>query len=157
MNKNKFILLITLALTVFWSLDAHAVGALEHWDDAARHALPLHIKLWLGAMLLCNISALFFVKNHKAARWVFGGFFFSHVLVILGFWGTNTPVLAGQVSLFHIIFWTPGVYMLWRYRDEIKGLKPYAIWAPLSALFYIGSMSIDIKDAALYILHALAT
>lgn len=135
--------------------DAYALSATEEWDAAARAALPLHIKVWLGAMMLTNLAAIGFLKNHVAARWVFGGFVVSHGLVMV-MWAMGLTVLAGQVSLFHIIFWTPGAIMLLRRRSEIQYPSAYAIWATLSLTFYFGSMVVDVRDATLFIQHALA-
>lgn len=133
---------------------AYALSATEEWDAAARAALPVHIKVWLGAMMLTNIAAIGFLKNHVAARWVFGGFVVSHGLVMV-MWAIGQTVLAGQVSLFHIIFWTPGAIMLLRRRSEIQYPSAYAIWATLSLIFYFGSMVVDVGDATLFIQHAL--
>ncbi|MEM9572143.1 MAG: hypothetical protein AAF996_11795 [Pseudomonadota bacterium] len=135
--------------------DAYALSATEEWDAAARAALPVHIKVWLGAMMLTNIAAIGFLKNHVAARWVFGGFVVSHGLVMV-MWAMGQTVLAGQVSLFHIIFWTPGAIMLLRQRSEVQYPSAYAIWATLSLIFYFGSMVVDVRDAVLFIQHALA-
>lgn len=135
--------------------EAYALSATEEWDAAARAALPAHIKVWLGAMMLTNLAAIGFLKNHVAARWVFGGFVVSHGLVMV-MWAMGQTVLAGQVSLFHIIFWTPGTIMLLRRRSEIQYPSAYAIWATLSLIFYFGSMFVDVRDAVLFIQHALA-
>jgi len=136
-------------------ISAASVSALETWDAAARDALPKSIKIWLVLMMINNVAAIAFLKNHVAARWVFGGFLISHLIVILGFWKTGTPILAGQVSLFHFLFWTPGIYMLWRKRSEIKWITPYAVWASLVVIFYLGSMTIDIKDSLVYLSHVI--
>ena len=134
--------------------DAYALSATEEWDAAARAALPVHIKVWLGAMMLTNIAAIGFLKNHVAARWVFGGFVVSHGLVMV-MWAMGQTVLAGQVSLFHIIFWTPGAIMLLRRRSEIQYPSAYAIWATLSLIFYFVSLVVDVRDAVLFIQHVL--
>lgn len=133
---------------------AFALSALEPWDTAARDALATPVKIWLGLMMLTNIAAIGFLKNHVAARWVFAGFVISHGIVMV-MWNQGMTVLAGQVSLFHVIFWTPGMLALLRYRNEIKIPSAYGIWASLSLIFYFGSMLIDIKDAFIYLQHAL--
>jgi hypothetical protein len=133
---------------------AAAPGPLDAWDEAARDNLPIYVKVWLGLMMLNNLAAIAFLKNHGAARWVFAGFVISHLVVVVGFWGSDTPVLAGQVSLFHIIFWTPGMIALWRWRDAIKWPSAFAVWAALVCVFYFGSMMIDVPDAAAYLAHA---
>ena len=131
---------------------AHAVTALEEWNAAAREALATPVKVWLGLMMLTNIAAIGFLKNHVAARWVFAGFVISHGLVI-AMSAQGMSVLAGQVSLFHIIFWTPGMLILLRRRSEIQYPKAYGIWATLSLIFYFGSMIFDVRDAFIYIQH----
>lgn len=135
--------------------EAYALSATDEWNAAARAALPVHIKLWLGAMMLTNLAAIGFLKNRVASRWVFGGFVVSHGLVMV-MWAMGETVLAGQVSLFHIIFWTPGAIMLLQRRSEIQYPSAYAIWATLSLIFYFGSMVFDVRDATLFIQHALA-
>ncbi|MEM9178476.1 MAG: hypothetical protein AAGA89_02135 [Pseudomonadota bacterium] len=135
--------------------EAYALSATDEWNNAARIALPIHIKVWLGGMMLTNLAAIGFVKNHLAARWVFAGFVISHGVVIL-MAATGQIILAGQVSLFHIIFWTPGAIMLLRCRSEIQYPSAYAIWATLSLIFYFGSMIFDVRDALLFIRYMLA-
>lgn len=145
--------LLTVLAMLYYPQEAYALSALEEWNAAARDALPRLVKIWLGLMLLSNLAALAFVRKHVAARWVFAGFLISHLLVVVGFWGTETPILAGQVSLFHIVFWTPGMYMLWRTHEDIEWVSPYAIWAVLMSFFYTGSMLIDVKDAFIFLRH----
>jgi len=116
--KTYAALLIALAVLLI-SPAAYAVTALEEWNAAARDALVTPVKVWLGLMMLTNIAAIGFLKNHVAARWVFAGFVISHGLVI-AMSAQGMAVLAGQVSLFHIIFWTPGMIMLLRHRNEIQ-------------------------------------
>ena len=149
--KTYAALLIALAVLLI-SPAAHAVTALEEWNAAAREALATPVKVWLGLMMLTNIAAIGFLKNHVAARWVFAGFVISHGLVI-AMSAQGMSVLAGQVSLFHIIFWTPGMLILLRYRNEIQYPKAYGMWATLSLIFYFGSMIFDVRDASIYIQH----
>lgn len=151
--KTYAALLIALAVLLI-SPAAYAVTALEEWNAAARDALATPVKVWLGLMMLTNIAAIGFLKNHVAARWVFAGFVISHGLVI-AMSAQGMSVLAGQVSLFHIIFWTPGMIMLLRRRSEIQYPKAYGIWATLSLIFYFGSMIFDVRDASIYIQHLL--
>jgi len=131
---------------------AFAISALDIWDNAARQALPIQVKVWLGLMMLTNIAAIGFLKNHVAARWVFAGFVLSHGAgIVMAMQGMT--LLAGQVSLLHVIFWTPGMIMLLLRRNEIQYPKAYGIWATLSLTFYFGSMLFDVPDASIYIQH----
>jgi len=145
--------LIIVAMLAVLIEPAFALSALEEWNEESRNALATPVKVWLGLMMLTNIAAVGFLKNHKAARWVFAGFVISHGIVMV-MWGQGMSVLAGQVSLFHVLLWTPGMIALLRYRNEIKLPSAYGIWACLSLTFYFGSMFIDIKDAFLYLQHA---
>ena len=154
--KVRYLAILVTLLVVLASSDAVALGALEAWDNAARDNLPTNVKAWLGMMLLVNVSAVFFIWRHQAARWVFAGFITSHAIVVAYFWQRDIVLLAGQVSLLHIIFWTPGFIALILKRSEIIFPKPYAIWACLSIFFYLGSMTIDVKDAVIYLNHVLS-
>lgn len=131
---------------------AQALSALDEWNAAARDALPVSVKVWLGLMMLTNIAALAFVRKHIAARWVFLGFLISHAIVMV-MWAQGVQVLAGQVSLFHIIFWTPGAVALILKRAEMKLPSAYGLWAALSLVFYFGSMMIDVRDAFSFVTH----
>ncbi|MEM6556337.1 MAG: hypothetical protein AAF642_10705 [Pseudomonadota bacterium] len=136
--------------------EAVALSATDEWNTAAQTALPAHIKVWLGLMMLTNLAAIGFLKNHVAARWVFGGFILSHGLVmVMVMWAMEHTILAGQISLFHIIFWTPGAFMLLRRRHEIQNPSAYAVWATLSLIFYFGSMVVDVRDAARFVQYTL--
>lgn len=141
---------IVSALLLLIAEPAFALSALEAWNAEARDALATPVKIWLGLMMLTNIAAIGFLKNHVAARWVFAGFVISHGIVMV-MWGQGVTVLAGQVSLFHVVFWTPGVIALLRYRKEIKLPSAFGLWACLSLMFYFGSMFIDVKDALIYL------
>lgn len=149
--QKKMIVSILMLLT-FLSIspDIYALSALDEWNDAAREALPLHVKIWLGLMMLNNISAMFFLKNHVPARWVFAGFVVSHGIV-MAMWSQAIPVLAGQVSLFHIIFWTPGAFFVLRSMRDVKWGTPYSIWGTLVLVFYTGSMIVDFREAGIYL------
>ena len=76
----------------------------------ARRALPSHMKLWLGAMMIANISSLVFVKNHVAARWVLGALIVSHTwIAVLEATGLYT-IQGGLVAIGHIVVWAPHIY-----------------------------------------------
>lgn len=151
-SKTAIVFSLSVCVALLLTPPASALSALEEWNAAARSALSAPVKAWLGLMMLTNIAALGFVKNHVAARWVFAGFVVSHGLV-MAMWAMEMQVLAGQVSLFHIIFWTPGMIALLMRRAEIKLPSPYGIWACCSLVFYFGSMMIDVRDAYIFVSH----
>lgn len=154
--KTNLTIAVSAALVTSLPTTAFALTALEEWTPTARDSLSTVVKAWLGLMMLTNIASLAFVKNHVAARWVFAGFAISHVIVMF-LWSQDVPVLAGQVSLLHLLFWTPGAIMLLKRRAEIKIPSTYGIWACVSLFFYVVSMSVDIPAAWTGVMHVLAS
>lgn len=146
----KYGLALLLALAVI-APEASATYALEDWNMEARRALPLHMKLWLGAMMIANLSSLFFFKNHVAARWVLGALIVSHVwIAVLEATGLYT-VQGGQVAIGHIVVWAPAIYALYRYREEIKLPSAYGVWACAMLFFYGVSLIFDFRDAFIWL------
>lgn len=144
---------VTAAALIF-APSALAISALDEWNNETRAALAIPVKIWLGLMMLTNIAALGFLKNHVASRWVFSGFVLSHAVGIIMVMQGMT-LLAGQVSLLHIVFWTPGMIFLILRQAEIKLPSAYGVWAILSLVFYFGSMIFDVPDAIGFIQYAL--
>lgn len=146
--------LSVIAAALIFAPSALAISALDEWNNEARVALAMPVKIWLVLMMLTNIAALGFLKNHVASRWVFAGFILSHAVgIVMVMQGMG--LLAGQVSLLHIVFWTPGMIFLILRRAEIKLPSAYAVWAILSLIFYFGSMIFDVPDAIVFVRHAL--
>lgn len=150
-NSTAWASLAAGAMALVVAAPAFGLSALDPWDNAARAGLPVHIKLWLGLMMLNNLASLAFLKNHVAARWWFAGFVVSHA-ISAGMAASGVTVLAGQVSLTHIICWAPGAYMLWRDRRNLNCPSAYAIWVALVAVFYTLSMLFDFRDASIYLM-----
>lgn len=151
----KFITLILAVSCCLFAPSAFGLSALDPWDAEARRSLGTPVKVWLICMQLNNLASLAFVKKHVAARWVFAGYFLSHalglVMMLNGF-----EFIVGQVSILHILFWTPGALALFVYRKEILQGGPYRIWAGLAIMFYIGSMLFDVTDATIYLHYLLS-
>jgi len=80
--RMHYLAILVMVLVVLAPSDAIAVAALDPWDNSARINLPSHVKAWLGMMLLVNVSAVFFIWRHQAARLVFAGFITSHAIVV---------------------------------------------------------------------------
>ncbi len=150
--RNTVSYLIVLSITTLLISEANASYALQEWNMETRLNLPLWLGVWLlGVLLPANLASVFFVKNHVAARWVLGGFVCSHLwLTIVEVTGAFS-VQGGLVSLGHIIFWSPAIYALYRYRSEIKLPSAYGIWACVMLFVYGVSMIFDIRDATIWI------
>lgn len=143
---------LVLGVTTMRVSDASASYALEPWNMETRLNLPIWLGVWLlGVLLPANLASVFFVRNHVAARWVLGGFFCSHLWLTLVEVTGAFVVQGGLVSLGHIIFWSPGIYALYRYRSEIELPSAYGIWACVILVVYGVSMIFDVRDAAIWI------
>lgn len=150
---NGFLIsLFALALAA----EANASYALEDWNMETRNSLPLTMKIWLGAMMAANLSSLFFIKNHVAARWVLGAQIVGHAWIAVLEASATYTVQGGQVSLGHIIVWAPAIYALYRYRSEIRLPSAYGFWACAMFFFYGVSLVFDFRDAFIWIGSQLA-
>ena len=152
LTRVSLLHLCVLAATAIPVSEAAASYALEAWNMDTRMDLPIGLQVWLlGVLLPTFLSSVFFVKEHMAARWVLGGFFCSHLwLTIVEVTGAFT-VQGGLVSLGHIVFWSPAIYALYRYRSEVKLPSAYGIWACMVSLVFGVSMIFDVRDAAIWI------
>jgi len=138
--------------------DTYQVGheALQLWTAEAQAGAPIELKVWLYSMTLVFALGIFFVKRHVEARlvllgFIFGLFFSKLIIPMLGI-----VKLSGLVSLIHIVFWSPGLYLLLTRRPFSKGVSPYAIWSGLMLMLIIISFFFDIRDAGIYIAHIAA-
>lgn len=141
------------------SVDAFATGyesghqALELFDDEAMSKAPQALRLWLMFMGASFAAGLLFVWRHPIARWVVGGFVLTilSVAVVIPVLGLTT--LSGLLALIHLIFWTPGLYLLLKHRPFLAKLSPYSVWSGVMTLVIAVSFVFDIRDAAIYLDH----
>ena len=125
--------------------------ALQLWNAEAMERVPLAVEMWLYFMMAVLVTGLLFVWRHRGARWVVLG----TVGIVLSF-GFLVPALGmtpftGLAALTHLIFWSPGLYLLLKERPFLSGVSPYAIWSGLAAFMIIVSFFFDIRDAAIYL------
>lgn len=144
--------LISLCL---FSEHAAASMAMSEWNMQTRLALPGYLKLWLGAMLLMHFCSLFFVKRFYAARWILGCFVASHIIVFYLEHSASTILLAGMVSLSHVMFWPPALYAVYHYRQQLSLSLPYKVWIGSVLFFYSVSLLFDIRDSIIYLSNTL--
>ncbi|MEM6536993.1 MAG: hypothetical protein AAF668_04615 [Pseudomonadota bacterium] len=149
--RQLMVLLGGVLTALMMSSEAEASLALVDWNMEARRNLPLHLKAWLGAMVLANAASILFVRKHIAARWVLGAFIVSHTwLAVLEITGLYT-VQGGLVSLGHILVWAPAIIALLKYRSEIALPSAYGIWACVMLFFYGVSLAFDFRDAFIWL------
>jgi hypothetical protein len=129
--------------------------SLQIWNNKARLALPLPLKIWLTILVLTFLSSIGFVSQHSPPRWIIGGFILSHLLVFLWPIVTTITLRIGIVSLAHVICWSPGyiLTMIEIWQGSAKGnyqIWSWAIIATISIAFIF-----DLRDSANYIYFGL--
>lgn len=143
--------LLAVAMALSTAPEANASYALEDWNMETRNSLPSHMKLWLFSMLIVHVSSIFFVRRHVAARWVLGAFIVGHTWIAVFEIFQIYTVKGGLVSLGHLITWAPAIYVLYRYRHEIRLPSAYGYWACILSLYYAISLVFDVRDAGIWI------
>lgn len=150
------ILIIVASSDAFGATYKSGHHALELWDNNAIGNTPLPVRAWLMFMLASFAAGLPFTWRHSIARWVVGGSVLSvcgiFVLSTLGF-----TVLSGLVALTHLIFWSPGLFLLLKHRPFLAKPSPFSVWAGLITLVVLISFAFDIRDATIYLDHVLST
>lgn len=127
-------------------------GALELWGAQGIANSPTWVQYWLVIMISSFALGLLFVWKRIEARWVVGGlivgllfskFILENMMGLLP--------LSGLVALMHLIFWTPGLYLLLKNRPFAKEKSLYALWSGWIVLVIIFSFIFDARDAVIYL------
>ena len=125
--------------------------ALGDWNMEARKALPLPHKLWLGGLMAVHLSSLLFVRRHVAARWVFGGFALSHVLIVYVEATGLFAMVSGMISLEHVLTFIPGLIAIYVTRNQIRWPGAYAVWVGAVVVLYSGLLWNDLPDLLVWV------
>lgn len=127
--------------------------ALEIWDDKAMQTAPLALKIWLYFMTAVLAAGLLFIWRHPIARWIVGGTI--GIILAVGFLAPALGLVtyAGLASLSHLIFWSPGLYLLLKEKPFLKGRSPFAIWSGVVCAMILISFVFDVRDAAIYLYY----
>ncbi len=129
--------------------------ALELWNEEGIANSPTWVQYWLVVMMLSFALGLLFVWKRLEARWVVGG-------LISGLLTTSfvTPALglvnlSGLVALIHIIFWSPGLFLMLKNRPFLREKSLYKYWSGWITLVIIFSFIFDVRDSLIYLHHML--
>ncbi len=125
--------------------------SLELWDNAARLALPLWLKAWLGLLTLTFAASFLFVRRHAAARWALLGFAVSHIIVVVLQAGGLATMRTGLVSLSHVMGWSPVLVILVREVADAPARSAYRVWCWMLLSIIGVSLIFDLRDAAMYL------
>jgi len=127
--------------------------ALQIWDDQGKANSPQWVRVWLKMLAITYLSGLFFIIKHVEARWMVGGvligLLFSRVIIP----ESDVVLLSGLFSLVHVIFWTPGLYLLLSRQPFRKELSLYSVWAGLATMATLFSFYFDVPDTVIYLHH----
>lgn len=159
-KKDAVLILFTLATASAVGIGAASGqtyqpghGALEIWNAEGRAAAPEWVQIWLRIMGATFLVGLFFVWHRVEARWVVGGV----VLSLLASRGlsayTDIVMLSGLVAIIHLIFWSPGLYMLLTRRPFFGERSAYATWSAAATMVILFSFFFDLRDAIIYLDH----
>jgi len=133
-------------------------GALEAFDAEGIVATPLWVQLWVGFMLVMFAIGLFaFAWKQPIARWLVGGFLLSALFGETLFNAMGLPFLSGSIAILHLVFWSPGFILLLIRRpflDPAEG-RWFRIWSGVMVCSIIFSYVFDLRDAVIYLNHAL--
>ena len=159
--KSRLTTLLILLFTV--PLNAHAIAyqkgyrALEIFDTQGMDLTPLWVKIWIVVATACFAAGLLFVKRHTIARWVVGGYAAGFmILVFSSVFGLVQLKLAGFNALIHIIFWSPSLYLLLKYRPFISSeISAFSIWSGIITVVMLFSFVFDIPYAITFLNHIL--
>ena len=100
-------------------------------------------------------AGLLFVWRHSIARWVVGGLLMSVFTTMFILPAMGLTILSGLVALMHVIFWSPGLYLLLTKRPFLQDRSAFAIWSGVITGVILFSFVFDIRDAAIYLHHVL--
>jgi len=153
-------ILVSLVLTLLPMLGladeySHGNQALELFDGQGYKNSPMWVQVWVMFMGLCFICGLAFVKNHVIARWVVGGMLAGVVFSALTIFVLGLPALSGYIALVHVVFWSPGLFLLLKHRPFLESKSVYSIWTGVITFVILFSFVFDIRDAAIYLRHLL--
>lgn len=124
------------------------------WDDAAREALPGWLWAWLILLVgQALVGGGYFSIRYQAPRILVGGILLSHLAVYTAMFLEIGVVTKGLVSLSHLLFWTPGLYLVAMDLRKSHSDPYYRLWS----LVLLGTMAIaflfDIRDALTYLFY----
>lgn len=125
--------------------------ALQLWNDEGIANSPQWVQTWLMIMLGSFALGLLFVWKRVEARWVVGGFIAAILISRLGIPALGIVKLSGLVALVHLIFWSPGLYLMLKNRPFLKERSLYAIWSGLITAVILFSFIFDIRDGVIYL------
>jgi len=150
---SMFIVIISLApIEAFAQEDPQlGHGALDLWKGDAVTKAPTWVQYWLLIMLSSFALGLLFVWRRVEARWVVGGLIASMMASRLLIPALGLIQYGGVTSVLHLIFWSPGLFLLLKNRPFMKERSLYGYWSALITGVIIFSFIFDIRDAAIYL------
>ena len=119
--------------------------------NAQMAELSQAVQIWVNWLMIVFLLSVFFLKKHRAARYVLGAFVGTMLLAmgIFALWH-NIHLFA----LAHLIVWSPLLVYLWRREfksPEFNIVTPYGVWMTVLAVTMVVSLVFDVRDVYLVV------
>ena len=108
--------------------------------------LPQSVQMWMNWLNIVFLMGLFFVKNHRAARWSLVAYLAGFLVGAVIFYYTVSIALLGVT---HIVCWLPLLIYLVRTKAikwQLQVSSVYEVWVILLALTIAISLFFDFRD-----------
>lgn len=158
--------LMSIALLLFYPNSGWAVesqysvghGALDVFNKDGFLTTPLWVQVWVVLLISTFVMGFYFAWKHPLARWAVGGFILSMTMGHTVFELLNLPFLGGSIAIMHLVCWSPMLFLLLLKRPYLNVNESigFRVWSGLMTAVLIFSFVFDIRDAAIYLSHALA-
>ena len=107
------------------------------------------VQIWMNWMMLVFLASVFFLKNHRVARWVLITIVATMIGAILIWMMTKNVHLFG---IAHLILWAPLAIYLWKTvlskqaKTNMKQYRVFFIWVCLLFATILISLVFDVRD-----------
>jgi hypothetical protein len=113
---------------------------------------PLAVQWWINWLIVIGLSSILFVWKYVGARWVLGAYVVNHSVALGTGWIFGQDMLTnGLVSVTHVVFWTPAVYVLAVGLKKMSALTIYNTWHAVALLTMIISLFFDYRDSFVFL------
>ena len=113
---------------------------------------PAVVRGWIAWLVVVGVSSVFFAWRHAGARWVLGAYVCNHAVAIGSGQIFGAEALTnGLVSVTHVVFWTPAVFMLIRGLGSLDRASVYGVWHIVAMLTMAISLFFDYRDTFIFL------
>lgn len=125
------------------------MNKMEEMNSAILAATTPIVQIWMNWMMIIFLASVFFVWNHKSARFILAALFLSAPIALFIFKTTNNVHLIG---ITHLLVWIPLIVYLYfsEIKDKLTQLKSiYGVYLVLFLSTILISLVFDVRDITL--------